>query len=184
MKVEVKGRIARRGQPLKFYCETPVPMNLHGNSPSRRDVHIARELTRLRLMSAEDGERNLVEGAVERVSIRDRSAQVRSAHWLRSRREYIKSNVRCSFMSILFPIINYIDNDVIAVSPVPYRQLTAISLAAYFIITNMTMKKLNCNRLHLQDQWWSLKSQILIIFHYYTIKIYRCPEGQISFDEK
>lgn len=32
---EVKGRIARRGQPLKFYCETPVPMNLHGNSPSR-----------------------------------------------------------------------------------------------------------------------------------------------------
>lgn len=67
IEVEVKGRIARREQPLKFYCETPVPMNLHGNSPSRRDVHLARELTRLRLMSVEDGERNLVEGAVERV---------------------------------------------------------------------------------------------------------------------
>lgn len=69
IEVEVKGRIARRGQPLKFYCETPVPMNLHGNSPSRRDVHLARELTRLRLMSVEDGERNLVEGAVERVAL-------------------------------------------------------------------------------------------------------------------
>lgn len=91
MEVEVKGRIARRGQPLKFYCETPVPMNLHGNSPSRRDVHLARELTRLRLMSAEDGERNLVEGAVERVAPAiDPPKFTVHIGYDRVRREYIK----------------------------------------------------------------------------------------------
>lgn len=55
MKVEVKGRIAT-GQPLKFYCETPVPMNLHGNSPPRRDVHLVRINSVTSNERREDGE--------------------------------------------------------------------------------------------------------------------------------
>lgn len=108
LEVEVKGRIARRGEPLKFYCETPVPMNLHGNSPSRRDVHIARELTRLRLMSVEDGERNLVEGAVERVAPAIDPPKFAVHIGYDRGVSTLKSNVRCPFTSILFPIINYI----------------------------------------------------------------------------
>jgi len=54
--VEVKGRIAT-GQPLKFYCETPVPMNLHGNSPLRRDVHLVRINSVTSNERREDGEK-------------------------------------------------------------------------------------------------------------------------------
>lgn len=56
MEVEVKGRIAT-GQPLKFYCETPVPMNLHGNSPPRRDVHLVRINSVTSNERREDGEK-------------------------------------------------------------------------------------------------------------------------------
>lgn len=54
--VEVKGRIATWGQPLKFYCETPVPMNLHGNSPPRRDVYLVRINSVTSNERREDGE--------------------------------------------------------------------------------------------------------------------------------
>lgn len=56
MEVEVKGRIAT-GQPLKFYCETPVPANLHGNSPPRRDVHLVRINSVTSNERREDGEK-------------------------------------------------------------------------------------------------------------------------------